>query len=329
MTRGWLLAVAAAGLGSWACGGQGSPPDSAATVNAGPAASTVPQATADTVTVNLPLSLTAQTYVDHDALVFARARGIVESVYVDLGAPVERGQLLAELEHIDQEIALGQAREAFTQAERNVERQRELTKSGFVSIADSEAVEFSYRRAELALRQAERNYGLTRVVAPFAGVITSRQARPRRLVADGDSLFRVTAMSPLLVPARVPEGSADGLTVGSPAAAADLGGRRVAARVVRLSPAIDAASGTREVILQLAPHPGLRPGASVTVWVGTERRRVVAIPQEALGEQGYVLVLENGRSTLRAVTTGAILPDGRIEVMAGLSAGERVVLASR
>ncbi|MGH7703046.1 MAG: efflux RND transporter periplasmic adaptor subunit, partial [Gemmatimonadales bacterium] len=173
--RRWFFAVAT-GLGSWACGGQGGKPDSAAAMNAGaPAASSIPQAMADTVTVSLPLALTAQTYVDHDALVFARARGIVESVYVDLGARVERGQLLAELEHVDQEIALGQAKQVFMQAERNVERQRELTKSGFVSIADSEAVEFTYRRAQLALRQAERNYDLTRVVAPFAGVVTARQ----------------------------------------------------------------------------------------------------------------------------------------------------------
>ena len=153
----------------------------------------------ESTTVNLPLSLPAQLYVEHDALVYARSTGIVESVFVDLGVPVEQGQLLAQLEHTDQEIALAQFDHAYQAAVRDVERARELMKVRAITTADSEQAELTYQRAELAQRQARRNYELTRIAAPFGGVVTARTVRPGRLVTLGDSLFRVSALGPLRV----------------------------------------------------------------------------------------------------------------------------------
>ena len=78
------------------------------------------------------------------------------------------GQLLAQLESTDQEIALAQARELAANAAQRVERQRALAVAGVVTRADSEQVEFEHREAELAVRKAQRDYDLTRIVAPFA-----------------------------------------------------------------------------------------------------------------------------------------------------------------
>jgi len=63
----------------------------------------------------------------------------------------------------------------------------------------------------------------------------------------------------------------------------------------------------------------------VAVRLGAERRRIVAIPRGAIAEAGYVLVWENGRTVLRAVTLGAELANGQVEVVSGLAPGERVV----
>ena len=276
----------------------------------------------ESLTVLMPLAFTAQLYVEHDAPVLARTAGIIESVHVELGTPVREGQLLATLEQVDQEIALARAREASLVANRALTRIRALAESGYSAPADSELARSEATQAELTLRQAQRDFDLTQVRAPFSGSVTSRPARPRRLVNPGDSLFRVTALAPLLASVRLPESAgsvARGASVQVRTPAGNLTGR-----VVHVSPVVDAASGTREVIVQIPSRAALLPGTTVTVRVGAERRKVLAIPRSVLRDDNYVIVVENGRALMRPVQLGGELPDGRLEVIGGLTAGERL-----
>jgi RND family efflux transporter MFP subunit len=279
---------------------------------------------AETLTVDVPLSLPAQLYVEHDAAIYSRSSGIVEAILADLGTRVRAGQLLARLESADQEIALAQARDRQADLAVQAERQRKLKTAGVVTQADSERVELELKSANLALQKAERDYDLTRIVAPFAGVVTGRTARIGRLVASGDSLFHLTAMAPVLATLRLPEASAFGVKLGLEADVLGPRGEKARARVIRASPVIDPASGTREVVLQLTGGDRLPPGSSVTVRIGSEARRVVAIPREAVGE-GYALVWDSNRTSLRQVTVGGELPGDRVEVVSGLAPGEKVV----
>src|SRR5688500_18288554 len=83
-------------------------------------------ATADTATVDVPLTLPSQLYVERDATIYARSPGVVQSILVDLGSRVSAGQPLARLESTDQRIALAQAEERATVTRLMVERQRAL-----------------------------------------------------------------------------------------------------------------------------------------------------------------------------------------------------------
>lgn len=288
-------------------------------------ASEVSIASADTATVEIPLALPSQLYVEHDATIYARSPGVVESIMVDLGSRVSAGQSLARLESVDQQIALAQAEEKFANTKQSVERQRALKAAGVVTVADSERVEFEHREATLRLRQAQRDLELTRIVAPFSGVVTGRKARLHRLVSAGDTLFRLSALGPVLAAVHVPEPAANGLRIGATGHVVGNGGAAAQARIVRASPTIDAASGTREIILQLAAGHRLTPGSSVTVRLGSAPRHVITIPRTAVDDEGYALVWSDERTTLRALTLGTPLDGDRVEVVSGLVPGEKVV----
>ena len=275
-------------------------------------------------TVRGQLQLPAQLYVEHDAAVVARSAGVIDSVSAELGSRVAAGASLARLESTDQELAAAQADATYENAGRLAARARVMTKAGGVTVADSEQVEYQYRQADIARRKAHRDLELTRIAAPFSGVVTARYARPGRYVSAGDTLFRVTESSPLLARVRVPEGSAATIRIGDAATVAGVSGPMAKATVVHAAPAIDPASGTREVILRLTSGGELLPGANVTVRLGEMARQAVTLPREAVSPEGYVLVMQNGRTALRSVTVGGDLGDGRVEVLSGLSSGERV-----
>jgi RND family efflux transporter MFP subunit len=316
-----------------ACGGdaESARPQQAGTPLAGSAPGALAaEFTVDTATVQVPLELPAQLYVERDAVVVARAQGTVDSLLVELGDRVSAGQLLARLESADQEIALAGADAAYDTLTRVAARARSLAKSGGTTAADSEQVEFQLRQADIARRKARRDLDLTRVVAPFDGVVTERSVRPHRFVAVGDTLFRVTEAAPLYARIRVPEVSAQTVHIGDAAAVIGSGGQRASATIVRAAAVLDPASGTREMVLRLTgAERELVPGANVTVALGRQRRRVVAVPRAAVAPEGYAVVVENGRSTLRPVTIGADIGGGRVEIVSGLSPGERLARPTR
>ena len=277
------------------------------------------------MTVDAPLALPSQLHVEHDAWVVARAAGALDSLGADIGTRVGEGAALARVESAEQQLALERAEVERAVAERLALRARALSRAGGVTAADSDQAELALRRTTIALAEARRALALTRVTAPFAGVVSARRARPGQLVRVGDTLFRVTQAGPLLARVNVPEALALALRPGG-RASVTVGGMRQAttATVLRLAPAVDGASGTREVVLRVEPRAGLLPGSAVLVGLGAGRRRALVVPRTAVSADGYALVVQDGRPTLRAVLTGDAVDGGRVEVLGGLAAGERV-----
>lgn len=301
-----------------ACGGTPPTPDAAAQ-----SANTAPFQ-AESTTADAGLTLPAQAYVEHDAVIAARSSGVVESLFVDIGSQVEAGARLAQIEQVDQRIELARAEAARDQGARTVARARALRDAQGISAAEAEDIEFAFRSADLDVQRARRAVELTRVVAPFAGRVVARYVQPGRLVSAGDTLFRIAESEPLLARVRVPEAAARGVRVGAAIEAVTERGDRVTGSVQTVAPALDAASGTREVIVRLGRSAALMPGSAISVLVGRESRRVLAVPAEAISADGFVLVRNGDRTVMRAVVLGQRLGDGRVEVISGVHAGERL-----
>ena len=324
------------------CGGNrdgaATPSATLASTAATPGASGASEAVvAESTSVAAPLVLPSQLYVERDAVIAARATGVLVALTVDLGASVTANQVIG---HIDDEAAtltLARTNVALDAAQKSASRARDMKKVNGIPDADVETAEQNLQLAVVAKRQAEYELALTRVTAPFDGVVTARYLQPGRLVTAHDTLLRIAARGPHLARVRVPEVSAMSLRVGTRVTVLGGGqrannqggsGQRVDARIVRVSPAIDAASGTREVVVQVTGPAAVAGGAflsgsSVTVELQSGTRRALTVPATALNSGGYVLVMQGDRAVVRSVVAGATA-GARVEIVSGLQAGERV-----
>jgi membrane fusion protein (multidrug efflux system) len=294
--RRWValltLALAACGI---ACGGSASRPEAAE--NPAPAATTAqaekPAARASAASDDILSVLT----VEHEVDVLAERDGVVETILQEEGARVQKGAELAQLDdrtlraqlaHDQDDLVVAQDNVKYNQAElkakqANYRRYQELRQSGLSSVADLEKAKFEaegaqydldswhaiVKRTESQIRIAELELAKMQIRAPFDGVVARRFIRQGQSLAKGDRCFRVTQLRPLEVRFPVPETSrhtpraGDRITV----SLASDGGRVFAARIVRVGPVIDPASGSWDVLAELVGRlpEDLRPGMAVEV----------------------------------------------------------------
>ncbi len=290
-------------------------------------------------------------YVEKDVRLTARRSGVIEEVLADRGGRVTAGQPLARLETDIAARELEMAEEDLRLAQAEFDRLRPLHEEKIVSAQD-------FQRAEIALGQARSRTDLARAVlerctirAPFDGVVVERWAVVGQRVNEEDAvpLFRVVARENLRARVDVPEDRLGSLLIGSRALVETQGrGTAHPARVIFISPAIDAASGTAPVIVEVSrAHGALRPGVSVGVrFPGASGGGPPAlrIPREALAAgtpwtdgRATVLVARGDRVVVRRVhvvemngtslvVRGELAPEDRVIVGAapGLAEGDPV-----
>jgi len=209
-------------------------------------------------------------YVERDVKVAARRSGVIEKVLVDRGQSVRAGQALALLETdlATHEVELAQ--EELRLAEAELVRVTPLAESGIVSQQELQQKQIDRDLAKTRLAREKAMLDRCTVQAPFVGVVAERWAVVGQRVQEDDNtpLFRVVASGPLRARVDLPEALLARVAVGGRATATlDRDpAAEYAARVVFVSPSVDAASGTAPVIVELPDGAGrLRPGSAVTV----------------------------------------------------------------
>ena len=206
----------------------------------------------------------------------SRANGFVKKWYVDIGDHVKENELLAELETPDLDQQISQARAQLAQAEANVQqaiaaadfskanldRYEQLTAQGLAAQQDldQKRAQSKVDQANVAVAKASvdaqksnigqllQQKGFARVVAPFAGTITSRSVDVGALVTAGTGtpLFTLVAVDPARVFVPVPQDVAPSLRVGAPAVVSvrEYPGRKFQGTITRTAGALDPASRT-------------------------------------------------------------------------------------
>ncbi|MEY2890261.1 MAG: hypothetical protein RJA98_169 [Pseudomonadota bacterium] len=289
------------------------------------------------------------------ATVAVPTSGRVTQLLVKAGDRVKAGQLLASVDDRDaaaaqsrSEAQVAQADAELSQARSSVERTRSLRQQGFVSQAALDAAEAQFRavsagqRAAVAGRtQSGVARSLSSATAPFDGIVASTQVEVGDLAVPGRPLLTMYAPQALRVVVYVPSSrqavaqAASSVMLGLP------GGRWVAPAARSVLPTADAVSQTVEWRLDVsaAEAAALSPGQPVQVRFAAApsstgaQGSALTVPASALLQRGeltavYVAAPGDAAFVLRAVRRGALAAGdaGRVEVLAGLKAGERVAL---
>lgn len=319
--------------------------------------------------------LNASGYVTarREATVSSKVTGKVVDVLIEEGVRVEAGQVLAHLDDANVKaghaLALAQLESArsgleetrvrVTEAERDWQRFSTLLKGSVASQADYDRAESAQQalRARLALQQtdvtvAERNVAIWRqqlddtvIRAPFAGIVTSKNAQPGEMISPMSSggftrtgICTIVDMESLEIEIDVNESYINRVTPGQPVEATldAYPEWKIPCKVIAIIPTADRQKSTVRVRVGFERlDPRILPQMAVKV-AFQERSaapaagpvRIVTVPRNAVREsdgRSVLFVVRNGRAERRAVTlTGP--PTGDAQLGGGVAPGERVVL---
>lgn len=271
-------------------------------------------------------ALEAENEVD----VVARVSAPIVELGAEEGVAVRRGDLLARLDPTEFEAQLEISRVALAEAEQAYDRAKTLKAENLISTEAFEQAQATFESARAQFESSRIQLGYTRIAAPFSGTIVQRYVDLAQQVSANTPLFRLSDFTPLLCPIQVPERDLSELSVGQSAflTVEAWPDRRFDARVLRISPVVDAATGTIKVTLEVDGAGKLRPGMFASVFIETATRDdALVIPKNALAldsVEDAVYVAADGVASRRRLELGFEEGDF-VEVLSGLSAGEPVV----
>jgi len=288
----------------------------------------------------------------------ARIAGMVEGVHVHDGERVARGRLLVTIRSEETASAASGAEAGVEEAARGVEEAEarkklaEDTYARFENLFKEQAVtrqEFDTRRterdvavqglarAEARLKQAREQAnaagameGYTRIKAPFTGIVTGKVVERGATVFPGMPLLNVEEEGKYRFEASVPDTLSDKLRNGDTVSVTVDGVEgEIRGRIAEIAPVADPVTRTRLLKIDLEAK-GLRSGvfgrATLPAGTGTG----MSVPRKAIVERGMLtsvwVVNADSSARMRLVKTGRV-GGGRVEIISGLAAGERIVTA--
>jgi len=286
-----------------------------------------------------------------DTSIYARTNGYLKQWFVDIGAQVRQGQLLAIIDapELDQQLQQAEADLKSAQANQQLAqttnvRWQALVAKHAVSVqeADQMASDLAAKQAATAaaeanVRRLQQLQSYERVTAPFDGVITARSTDVGSLIDAGSSaepheLFHLDQVSKLRIFVSVPELYADAIRDGEQVDITQDAdpGRILKGTVTRNSNAISETSRTLNVEVDVDnSHGELLPGAYVFVHMKLPSGlNAVTIPSNTLifRAQGLqVGVVRNGRVELVPITIGHDF-GSTVEVTSGITPQDQVIL---
>lgn len=283
-------------------------------------------------TVQYTLQFTGDMVAVQQAAIFSKVSGNLERVYVDMGAKVRSGQLLAMIDTTELRQQYQQASATYQNARMNYQRTRDLADQNLVAKQEVDNAEAAMKVAKANYDLAATRLGYARITAPFAGYITKRYLDAGALVSPGNTtLFTLMDLDHMKVIVNVLEKDIPLIAIGKKAVVTvdAFPGKEFYGNVTRFSQAVDLSTRTMAVEIDIdnTDHR-LKPGmfANVTLLVG-EHRDALTVPTQAIfkDDNGYYLFVANGETAKRVNVKIGVEQGTKTEILEGLDAAAQVI----
>ena len=335
----WRAAALVAGLLAPLACGRSEPATAAAAVGV-----TVAPVTA--TDLDERIEATGELRAKDAARIAAEGAGRVTETPFEEGSRVAAGAVVMRIDPERHALArdaaradLAQAEAALREQERTLARMRELHAGRVASQERLDQAETATKlgrakveAARAQLSMAQKAHGDANVVAPFAGWIGRRLVSRGEFVQPGQPLFELVSLDPIEVELRLAEKDVARVRAGLPVdvRVAPYPDETFRATVTVIAPTVDAQSRTLRVRDELPNADGrLRPGLFARADLGVAHRAAVpVIPEEAVlqrADGAVVFRLAGADRAERVVIETGMHRAGTVEVVRGLSAGDRVV----
>jgi len=258
--------------------------------------------------------------------------GSLERVFVDMGKEVRAGQVLAVIDSTELFQQVQQTAATYYNARINYQRSKELLEKKLVAQQELDNNEALMKVASANYETAKTRLGYARMIAPFPGIITKRYLDAGSAVtANVTPLFTLMDLRTVRVFINVLEQDIPQVTLEKTAVVTvdAYPGKKFSGMVTRLSQAVDPATRTMPVEIQMENHNQvLKPGMFCDVTLAmAQHENAVTVPTQAIMKDGkgtHVFVL-NGTMARRVAIIGGLERDGRTEILSGLSGLESLI----
>ncbi|MBK6356626.1 MAG: efflux RND transporter periplasmic adaptor subunit [Betaproteobacteria bacterium] len=278
------------------------------------------------------LAFPAESLVEavQQATVGAQIAGRVLEVKADAGQSVKKGDVLMRIDAREAAEAARAAEAQYANAKVSYDRTKSLVSQKFMSSAalDKARADLDAAAANRAAAGAGQSHAT--IVAPMTGIIARRHAEMGDMATPGKPLFTIYQPGTLRVTASIPQYRLKAMRdVKTARVEFPELGKWVDAVKVQVLPTADAATHVSQVRVNLPDVPEATPGMFARVHFVTGQAEKLTVPASAVLRRGevaavYVQTADN-RLSLRQLRLGDAVGQGEIEVLAGLSAGDKVV----
>lgn len=258
--------------------------------------------------------------------------GKLETLRIELGTKVSKGQVIGTIDTKVKQVDLKSKELSVAKLKLDYERNKELLKGNAISENAVIEAKYNYETKQLEVAQLKQQIADANILAPISGIITEKKMMPGEYVNVGAAIATIVDVSKLKTIVYVNEREVYKLKMKQSATITSdvFPGQKIKGEISYISPQGDENHNYKiEVLVSKSGVADLKAGTYVKVSFDMQAEgNVLQIPKKALAQGSknpYVFIAEsNNKASKRKIVLGRESGE-YVEVLSGLTAGERVI----